>query len=121
MPLANRESEIAANPSSYLTCTKSRTERGDIHTRYYHRNILFRHLLPGLIGPVIVPMTLNVATNILRESSLTFLGLGVDPLIPSWGGMFSDGHTYLRNTRCLSVFPGFAILPTILGLNFCEW
>ncbi|PRD51509.1 ABC transporter permease [Phyllobacterium myrsinacearum] len=86
-----------------------------------HR-ILFQHLLPNLIGPVIVLMTLNVATNILLESSLTFLGLGVDPLIPSWGGMLADGRTYLQNAWWVSVFPGLAILLTVLGLNLLgDW
>ncbi|WP_339860719.1 ABC transporter permease [Thalassospira alkalitolerans] len=85
-------------------------------------HILFRHLLPNLIGPVIVLMTLNVANNILLESSLTFLGLGVDPLIPSWGGMLADGRTYLQNAWWVSVFPGLAILLTVLGLNLLgDW
>jgi peptide/nickel transport system permease protein len=84
--------------------------------------ILFRHLLPNLIGPVIVLMTLNVANNILLESSLTFLGLGVDPMIPSWGGMLADGRTYLQNAWWVSVFPGLAILLTVLGLNLLgDW
>ncbi len=85
-------------------------------------NILFRHLLPNLIGPVIVLMTLNVANNILLESSLTFLGLGVDPLTPSWGGILADGRTYLQNAWWVSVFPGLAILVTVLGLNLLgDW
>jgi peptide/nickel transport system permease protein len=85
-------------------------------------NILFRHLLPNLIGPVIVLMTLNVANNILLESSLTFLGLGVDPQVPSWGGMLADGRTYLQNAWWVSVFPGVAILLTVLGLNLLgDW
>jgi len=85
-------------------------------------HILFRHLLPNLIGPVIVLITLNVANNILLESSLTFLGLGVDPLIPSWGGMLADGRTYLQNAWWVSVFPGLAILLTVLGLNLLgDW
>ena len=85
-------------------------------------NILFRHLLPNLIGPVIVLMTLNVANNILLESSLTFLGLGVDPQVPSWGGMLADGRTYLQNAWWVSVFPGLAILLTVLGLNLLgDW
>ncbi|AUG53177.1 ABC transporter permease [Thalassospira marina] len=84
--------------------------------------ILFSHLLPNLIGPVIVLMTLNVATNILLESSLTFLGLGVNPLIPSWGGMLADGRTYLQNAWWVSVFPGLAIMFTVLGLNLLgDW
>lgn len=87
-----------------------------------HRNILFSHLLPNLLGPVIVLMTLNVANNILLESSLTFLGLGVDPSIPSWGGMLADGRTYLQSAWWVSVFPGVAILLTVLGLNLLgDW
>lgn len=87
-----------------------------------HFSILFRHLLPNLIGPVIVLMTLNVANNILLESSLTFLGLGVDPLTPSWGGMLADGRTYIQTAWWVSVFPGLAILLTVLGLNLLgDW
>jgi peptide/nickel transport system permease protein len=84
--------------------------------------IIFQHLLPNLIGPVIVLMTLNVANNILLESSLTFLGLGVDPTIPSWGGMLADGRTYLQTAWWVSVFPGLSILLTVLGLNLLgDW
>lgn len=84
--------------------------------------IIVQHLLPNLIGPVIVLMTLNVANNILLESSLTFLGLGVDPTIPSWGGMLADGRTYLQTAWWVSVFPGLAILLTVLGLNLLgDW
>ena len=80
------------------------------------RNIILSHLLPNLLGPVIVLITLNVANNILLESSLTFLGLGVDPTIPSWGGMLADGRTYLQTAWWVSVFPGLAILLTVLGV-----
>ncbi|KAB2709858.1 peptide/nickel transport system permease protein [Ochrobactrum intermedium] len=84
--------------------------------------IIFQHLLPNLLGPVIVLMTLNVANNILLESSLTFLGLGVDPTIPSWGGMLADGRTYLQTAWWVSIFPGLAILFTVLGLNLLgDW
>lgn len=84
--------------------------------------IIFQHLLPNLLGPVIVLVTLNVANNILLESSLTFLGLGVDPTIPSWGGMLADGRTYLQTAWWVSVFPGLAILLTVLGLNLLgDW
>ncbi|WCK21487.1 ABC transporter permease [Agrobacterium tumefaciens] len=84
--------------------------------------VILQHLLPNLIGPVIVLMTLNVANNILLESSLTFLGLGVDPTIPSWGGMLADGRTYLQTAWWVSVFPGLAILLTVLGLNLLgDW
>ncbi len=86
------------------------------------RGILFRHLLPNLAGPVIVLMTLNIANNILLESSLTFLGMGVDVMVPSWGGMLADGRTYLQNAWWISVFPGLALLLLVLGLNlFGDW
>lgn len=80
------------------------------------------HILPNVIGPVIILMTLNVANNILLESSLTFLGLGVDPLTPSWGGMLADGRTYMQTAWWVSVFPGVAIMLTVLGLNLLgDW
>jgi peptide/nickel transport system permease protein len=80
------------------------------------------HILPNIIGPVIILMALNVANNILLESSLTFLGLGVDPLIPNWGGMLADGRTYMQTAWWISVFPGVAIMLTVLGLNLLgDW
>ncbi|MDR6294028.1 MULTISPECIES: ABC transporter permease [Inquilinus] len=86
-----------------------------------HR-IILDHLLPNVLGPIVILMTLNVANNILLESSLTFLGLGVDPLIPSWGGMLADGRTYLQTAWWISVFPGLAIMLTVLGLNLLgDW
>ena len=84
--------------------------------------IIFTHILPNVLGPIVIIMTLNVANNILLESSLTFLGLGVDPLIPSWGGMLADGRTYLQTAWWVSVFPGLAIMFTVLGLNLLgDW
>jgi peptide/nickel transport system permease protein len=84
--------------------------------------ILWRHILPNAMGPVIILMTLNVANNILLESSLTFLGLGIDPLTPSWGGMLADGRSYLQSAWWVGVFPGLAIMLTVLGLNLLgDW
>lgn len=84
--------------------------------------ILFLHVLPNAFGPVLILMTLNVANNILLESSLTFLGLGVDPLVPSWGGMLADGRTYMQTAWWITVFPGCAIMMTVLGLNLIgDW
>ncbi|MFD2263167.1 ABC transporter permease [Lacibacterium aquatile] len=84
--------------------------------------ILFQHILPNGFGPVLILVMLNVANNILLESSLTFLGLGVDPLIPSWGGMLADGRTYMQSAWWISVFPGIAIMLTVLGLNLLgDW
>jgi peptide/nickel transport system permease protein len=60
--------------------------------------------------------------NILLESSLTFLGAGIDPMIPSWGGMLSDGRSYLQTAWWVGVFPGVAIMLTVLGLNLLgDW
>lgn len=84
--------------------------------------ILFLHVLPNAFGPVVILMTLNVANNILLESSLTFLGLGVDPLVPSWGGMLADGRTYMQTAWWVTLFPGLAIMMTVLGLNLLgDW
>ncbi|HTJ56879.1 MAG TPA: ABC transporter permease [Devosiaceae bacterium] len=84
--------------------------------------VLWHHVLPNVAGPIIVLMTLNIATNILLESSLTFLGLGIDPLIPSWGGMLAYGRNYLQTAWWISVFPGLAIMFTVLGLNLLgDW
>lgn len=86
------------------------------------RRIILSHILPNLLGPVIVLMTLNVANNILLEASLTFLGLGVDPTIPSWGGMLADGRTYMQTAWWITVIPGMAILLTVLALNLLgDW
>ncbi|WP_068086090.1 ABC transporter permease [Polycladidibacter stylochi] len=84
--------------------------------------IIFGHILPNTLGPIIILMTLNVANNILLESSLTFLGLGVDPQIPSWGGMLADGRNYVQVAWWIMVFPGLAIMLTVLGLNLMgDW
>lgn len=87
-----------------------------------HTRLMFRHIVPNAIGPIIVLATLNVANNILLESGLTFLGLGVDPQVPSWGGMLADGRTYLQTAWWVSVFPGVAITLTVLGFNLLgDW
>ena len=79
--------------------------------------ILFIHILPNALPPVLVSATLGVAGAILVESSLSFLGLGVQPPTPSWGNMLLEGKESLEIAPWLSVFPGFAILFTVLGYN----
>jgi len=79
--------------------------------------ILFFHILPNAIAPVLVSATLGVAGAILTESSLSFLGLGVQPPIPSWGNMLMEGKEVLEVAPWLSIFPGLAILLTVLGYN----
>lgn len=79
--------------------------------------IILRHILPNALAPVLVSATLGVAGAILVESSLSFLGLGVQPPDASWGNMLMDGKEVLEVAPWLSVFPGVAILLTVLGYN----
>ncbi len=79
--------------------------------------ILFVHILPNTLAPVLVSATLGVAGAILVESSLSFLGLGVQPPSASWGNMLLDGKDVLSIAPWLSFYPGFAILITVLGYN----
>ncbi len=77
--------------------------------------ILYRHILPNAMGPVLVTATLGIAGAILVESSLSFLGIGVQPPDPSWGNILLEGKQALEIAWWLSVFPGLAILFTVLG------
>ncbi|BCR05386.1 peptide ABC transporter permease [Desulfuromonas versatilis] len=79
--------------------------------------VIFRHILPNALSPVLVHATLGVAGAILTESALSFLGIGVQPPTPSWGNMLIAGKQTLGTAWWLSVFPGFAILVTVLGYN----
>jgi peptide/nickel transport system permease protein len=79
--------------------------------------IIWRHLLPNAMGPVLVTATLGVAGAILTESSLSFLGLGVQPPTPTWGSMLTEGKDYLSRAWWLSLYPGLAILVTVLSYN----
>ncbi|UQZ89056.1 peptide ABC transporter permease [Deltaproteobacteria bacterium Smac51] len=79
--------------------------------------IIWRHLLPNAMAPVLVAATLGVAGAILTESSLSFLGLGVQPPTSTWGAMLADGKDYLSRAWWLSLYPGLAILVTVLSYN----
>jgi len=81
------------------------------------RRVIFRHLLPNALAPVLVSATLGVAGAILTESALSFLGIGVQPPTPSWGNMLIAGKQTLGTAWWLSAFPGLAILITVLGYN----
>jgi len=80
--------------------------------------ILFLHILPNLLGTLLVFGTLRVSTAILAESGLSFLGLGAQPPEPTWGNMLADGREYLIFYTWLPLFPGLAILVTVMGFNF---
>lgn len=80
--------------------------------------VIFFHVLPNVLNPVIVMATLGLAGAILSEAALSFLGLGVQPPTPSWGAMLSSGRQYLGLANHLAIFPGLAIMLAVMGLNF---
>ncbi|HEY3327358.1 MAG TPA: ABC transporter permease [Novimethylophilus sp.] len=82
-----------------------------------NRRLIFRHLLPNSLTPIIVSFVLGVASAVLVESGLSFLGLGVQPPQASWGNILTDGKEYIEFAWWLSLFPGLAILLTVLGYN----
>lgn len=79
--------------------------------------LIFTHLLPNSLTPIIVSSVLGVASAVLMESGLSFLGLGVQPPQASWGNILTDGKEYIQFAWWLSLFPGLAILVTVLGYN----
>ena len=79
--------------------------------------VLVRHILPNALTPWLVVATLDMARVIVIESALSFLGLGVQPPTPTWGGMLADGRVYISTAWWLATFPGLAILVTVLGIN----
>ncbi|MEX2536082.1 MAG: ABC transporter permease [Trueperaceae bacterium] len=79
--------------------------------------VMAQHVLPNLVSEVLVMATLWTSTAILAEAGLSFLGLGIQPPLPSWGGMIRDGIDIIQRAPWLSVYPGLAILITVLSLN----
>lgn len=79
--------------------------------------IMFDHILRNALGPVIVQSTLTAGTVVLSAASLSFLGMGAQPPMPEWGAMMSDGRNYLGVNIYMSLFPGLAIMLTVLGFN----
>jgi peptide/nickel transport system permease protein len=82
-----------------------------------HSRIMFRHLMPNLLGTLIVYGSLRVSTAILAEAGLSYLGLGAQPPQPTWGNMLSDGREYILFFEWLPLYPGLAILLTVTGFN----
>lgn len=80
--------------------------------------IVFRHVLPNVMAPLIVQTTVSIADAILIEAALSFLGLGVQPPDTSWGTMLGTGRSYMEIANGLSIFPGVAIMLAVLGFNF---
>ena len=80
--------------------------------------ILLTHVLPNVLSPIIVEITLSLAFAILAEAALSFFGLGTQPPDPSWGRMLSEGRDFFRQSGWMGVFPGLAIFFTVMGFNF---
>ena len=84
--------------------------------------ILFKHILPSVIDSAIILATMEMGSAILSEASLTFLGMGVPPSIPTWGNMISSGRQYIYTAWWLTTLPGLAIFIVCLGINFIgDW
>ena len=84
----------------------------------HNSRIIFRHVLPGTMGVIIVEATFGIASAILSASGLSFLGMGAQPPTAEWGALLSDSKPYLRQLPMMSVAPGFAIMITVLAINF---
>ena len=80
------------------------------------KRIIFRHILPNVMGPIIVSATLAISGAILTEATLSYLGLGIQPPVPSWGNMIQDGQQFLRNAAWITTFPGLLASATTLAL-----
>ncbi len=80
-------------------------------------SIMFRHLLPNVVSPLIVQLTMGVGTMITMAASLSFIGLGVQPPTPEWGALLADGRAHILNYPHLIMFPGLVIALTVLAIN----
>jgi peptide/nickel transport system permease protein len=82
-----------------------------------HTSIIYRHILPNVVSPVIIQGSAALSTAILIEAALSYIGLGTQPPAPSWGTMLSEGRTFLETAPWMSIFPGLAIALTVLAFN----
>ena len=80
--------------------------------------IILRHLLPNAVAPLIVQGTLEVANVIILESTLSFLGFGIQPPTASWGNMLANAESNMANAPWVAIFPGLCILVTVLAINY---
>lgn len=82
-----------------------------------NNRIILRHVIPNIMGPILVQATLGISSLIVAVAALSFLGLGVEAPMPEWGGMLSEAKDYIRTLPYMIIFPGLAILSTVLSLN----
>ncbi|WP_312108149.1 nickel transporter permease [Brevibacillus reuszeri] len=105
----SRSAVISVKTKEYIEASKS---MGASHSR-----IIFKHVIPNSVAPIIVLSTMRIATAILTASGLSFLGMGAQPPTPEWGAMLSTGREYLRSAPHVSTIPGLAIMFMVLGFN----
>lgn len=106
----SRSSMLSEKERDYVLAARS---MGVIDMR-----VVFLHILPNILTPLLVQVTLAMAFAVLLEAGLSFLGLGAQPPEPSWGSILSNGRTYIRDNPWYSIFPGIALSSLLLGLNF---
>ncbi len=104
-----RGSVLSTREMEYITAARVSGANG--------RTIMLRHILPNILPPIIVLATLGIAGAIILGSTLSFLGLGIQPPTPEWGNMMSDGRTMMRHFWWVSFFPGLVISLTVIGFN----
>jgi peptide/nickel transport system permease protein len=104
-----RGSVLAAKEQSYVAAARAAGIRDG--------SIIFRHILPNCLAPIIVQSTFQIATSILWAAGLGFLGLGAQAPTPEWGAILSNGRAYIRTAHHLTTYPGLAILFMVLGFN----
>ena len=104
-----RSETMSIKEREYITCAVSQGIRT--------RRIIFRHIIPNVLPSVMVASTINIAQAILMESSLSFLGLGVQEPTASWGSMLQNAQGYMTDVPTLAIFPGLMILLTVLSFN----
>ena len=80
--------------------------------------VIYKHIIPNVLSPVIVRMSLDIGSAVLQTSSLSFLGLGIEPHIPEWGNILKTGSVYLETNPYIAIFPGLAIILMVLAFNF---
>ncbi|WP_128100118.1 nickel transporter permease [Paenibacillus sp. DCT19] len=105
----SRSAVLSIKNKEYIEASRS---MGSKHSR-----IIFKHIIPNSIAPIIVLSTLRIATAILSASGLSFLGMGAQPPSPEWGTMLSTGREFLRTAPHISIVPGVAIMLVVLGFN----
>jgi peptide/nickel transport system permease protein len=104
-----RSAVLSVRETQYIEAAKSTGVKDIV--------IIFRHVLPNIAAPVIVQATLSLAFAIIAEASLSFLGLGTQPPDPSWGLMLNTGRGFMETSPWVAIFPGLAIMVTVLSFN----